>query len=412
MSTTSKSALLAICCIMLGGFSAGAQTDEERLLELQKQIAALEEQAQQYKSNIASERVKAGSLKSEISILENQIKKLQTQIYITSKNIDKTKIQIEGVQNNIFDTQQKIHYKKDTIGRLILSVDKQDHENLLAVLLKNKSLSDFFQQTQYTANLSTTLLSLISGLNTDKNNLEGQKNNLESKKGDLESLNQKQKQQSTSLGQTKTGKNTLLVQTKGQEIQYQKLLTETEKKKAEFLKEQRELELKVISGGFYIVHITADPVPTKGKIFQWPEDDYSITQGYGMTSYARRGAYGGAPHNGIDMASGYGSPIKAIGDGQIVANGTNDGWGNWVAIKHPNNLVSVYAHMSALSFLKVGSQVTTGQVIGYEGATGHATGSHLHLSIYKDFFTFIDDKKKNQLYFNYFEGSVNPLDYL
>src|SRR5207249_638923 len=99
----------------------------------------------------------------------------------------------------------------------------------------------------------------------------------------------------------------------------------------------------VISGGLFIVHITANPIPAKGQIFQWPEDGYRVTQGYGMTAYAKRGAYGGAPHNGVDMASGYGSPIKAIGDGQIVANGTNDGWGNWVAIKHPNNLVSVYA---------------------------------------------------------------------
>ena len=103
----------------------------------------------------------------------------------------------------------------------------------------------------------------------------------------------------------------------------------------------------------------------------------------------------------------------AIGDGEIIANGKNDGWGNWVAIKHPNqyNLISVYGHMSALSFLQVGTQVHAGQAIGYEGDTGNVTGSHLHLSIYKDFFTYVNGKN-DQLYFNYFEGSVNPLNYL
>ncbi len=68
--------------------------------------------------------------------------------------------------------------------------------------------------------------------------------------------------------------------------------------------------------------------------------------------------------------------------------------------------------MSSLSFLRVGTEVKAGDVIGYEGATGNASGSHLHLSIYKDFFTYISDKKSGQLYFNYFEGTVNPLDYL
>ena len=172
------------------------------------------------------------------------------------------------------------------------------------------------------------------------------------------------------------------------------------------------MELKIISGGFYIVHIKADYLPPKGtKLFQWPEDDYHITQGYGMTRYARRGAYGGAPHNGIDLAGGFGSQIKAIGDGKIIANGYNDGFGNWVAIQHAFNLVSVYGHMSSLSPLKVGSDVRVGQVVGYEGSTGNSTGSHLHLSVYKEFFTYIHDKK-DQLYFNYFDGSINPTDYM
>ena len=74
-------------------------------------------------------------------------------------------------------------------------------------------------------------------------------------------------------------------------------------------------------------------------------------------------------------------------------------------------MVSIYGHLSAFEFLRVGTRVKAGQVIGYEGATGHVTGSHVHLSIYKDFFTYVKDKN-GQLYFNYFDGSINPLDYL
>lgn len=408
--------LLTTCYLLLAPVSY-AQTDDQRIAELHKQIEALEKEAEQYRSNIAGEQTKAKNIQSEIKILENQIKKLQAQIGITSKNIDKTKIQIEGLEGNIFDTQQKINYKKDTIARLLLTLYKQDHENFVRILFKNANISDFFTQTEAAQKVNTTLLGLVTELKDEKVELEENKSEAEDKKKDLEELNQQQKQQNSSLNQTKTGKNQLLKQTKGQEAAYQKMLAEVEQKKALFFTELKELETKIIQGGLYILHIQASNLPAKGtKLFVWPEEDYRITQGFGCTSYARcgrsRGPYGGSPHNGIDMASGYGSPIKAIGDGEIVANGKNDGFGNWVAIKHNSyNLVSVYGHLSAFEFLRVGTQVKAGQIIGYEGSTGNATGPHLHLSLYKDFFTYVKEKN-GQLYFNYFDGSINPLDYL
>jgi murein DD-endopeptidase MepM/ murein hydrolase activator NlpD len=132
-----------------------------------------------------------------------------------------------------------------------------------------------------------------------------------------------------------------------------------------------------------------------------------------MTSYAKRGVYGGAPHNGIDISGGYGQPIRPVADGIVLASGFNNGWGNWIAIRHPSlgNLVSLYAHMRSPASLANGTPVSSTSIIGYEGSTGNSTGPHLHLSIYSDFFTYINEKN-GQLYFNYFEGTLNPLDYL
>src|SRR3989344_1883971 len=410
--------LFITCYILLATDFVYAQSDDERISQLRQQIEQLEKEAEQYRGNIASEQAKAQSLQGEISTLNNQIKKIQTQIGITSKNIDKTKIEIEGLDGGFFDTQQKINYKKDTIGQLIHDFYKQDNEILLLFLLKNPNISNFFTKTQATANLNTTLLGLISELQGEKKNLEDQKTDSENKKQSLEVLNQQQRQQNSSLTQTKLGKNQLFAQTKGQEAAYQKRLVEIEHQQTLFFTELKELETRIIQGGLYILHVQAQNLPPKKtKLFIMPEDDYRITQGYGCTSYARcnrrNAPYGGSPHNGIDFASGYGSPIKAIGDGEIIANGKNDGWGNWVAIKHPPyNLVSLYSHMSAFELLRVGTQVKAGQIIGYEGNTGFSTGSHLHLSIYKEFFTYINEKKNGQLYFNYADGSINPRDYL
>jgi murein DD-endopeptidase MepM/ murein hydrolase activator NlpD len=102
-----------------------------------------------------------------------------------------------------------------------------------------------------------------------------------------------------------------------------------------------------------------------------------------------------------------------MAEGVVLASGHNNGWGYWLAIRHPNlgNLVTLYAHLRSPAALANGTPVSKSSIIGYEGSTGNSTGSHLHLSVYSDFFTYINPKN-NQLYFNYFEGTLNPLDYL
>jgi len=432
MSTKYKTIIFLILfsCILFPAYISRADEEQDKINQLQAQIQQLELQKQQLQGTIAQTAAQANTLKNQIQNLKNQIGSLQVQIQLTGKKIDQTSIQITGVQSNILTTQQKIDYQRATIGQLLLYLQKRDNETLIGILLKSVNLSDYFNEEQYALTVNSQLMGLIDNLKQAENDLGQQKTSLESKKQDLESLKRDQGAQKTSLSSVQTDKNNLLVVTKGQEAAYQKMLVDVQNQQNLFFSQLRELETHVIQGGLYLVHITADSLPKKGtKLFQWPESGYHITQYYGCTNYAQNwgsgltfssractspGPYSGAGHNGIDIAAGYATPIHTIADGEIIANGKNDGWGNWVAIKHPGqyNLVSVYTHMSALSFLQVGTKVHVGEVIGYEGKTGNVTGSHLHISIYKDFFTYVSAAKGGQLYFNYFEGSINPSNYL
>lgn len=84
-------------------------------------------------------------------------------------------------------------------------------------------------------------------------------------------------------------------------------------------------------------------------------------------------------HLGTDYAAGTGTPIKATGDGRIVFMGHKGGYGKAIILKHGSSYETLYAHMSRFrSGLSYGSRVKQGQVIGYVGATGLATGPHLH----------------------------------
>jgi len=84
-------------------------------------------------------------------------------------------------------------------------------------------------------------------------------------------------------------------------------------------------------------------------------------------------------HQGVDYAAPTGTPIRAAGNGRITHRGTRGGYGKTVIIDHGNNYKTLYAHMNGYrSGQSVGSRVRQGEIIGYVGMTGLATGPHLH----------------------------------
>jgi murein DD-endopeptidase MepM/ murein hydrolase activator NlpD len=84
-------------------------------------------------------------------------------------------------------------------------------------------------------------------------------------------------------------------------------------------------------------------------------------------------------HKGVDYAAPKGTPIHAAGDGVIQFRGRENGYGNFVVIKHTKDISTAYGHMSAFAKgERVGQHVKQGQIIGYVGMTGLATGPHLH----------------------------------
>ena len=83
-------------------------------------------------------------------------------------------------------------------------------------------------------------------------------------------------------------------------------------------------------------------------------------------------------HPAIDYAAPTGTPIRSVGDGTVVAKGHTSGNGNYVKIRHSNGYETMYLHMSRFaSNIRSGGRVAQGQLIGYVGSTGLATGPHL-----------------------------------
>jgi murein DD-endopeptidase MepM/ murein hydrolase activator NlpD len=117
------------------------------------------------------------------------------------------------------------------------------------------------------------------------------------------------------------------------------------------------------------------------ELLRYPVAHIAITSGYTLSrkhpiTKKRR------PHLGVDFAAPYGTPVVAVADGEVVSAKWVGGFGRLVRIQHDNDYASAYAHLQRYATgIKTGACVTKGQVIGYVGNSGQATGPHLHFAL-------------------------------
>ena len=123
----------------------------------------------------------------------------------------------------------------------------------------------------------------------------------------------------------------------------------------------------------------------------WPVDGGWVSSSFGRRADPFTGHQ--SMHEGVDIATRYGSSIQAMGDGLVTFSGDKAGYGLMVEITHDSALVTRYAHTSATA-VKVGDRVQKGQQIASVGTSGRSTGPHLHFELLRD------------------GNAVNPLRYL
>ncbi len=125
-------------------------------------------------------------------------------------------------------------------------------------------------------------------------------------------------------------------------------------------------------------YYSPDGRPVRKAFLRYPVDYGRISSGY---SLARRHPVLNRvrAHRGIDFAAPSGTPIKAAGTGRVVSRGWNGGYGNAVVLAHAGGVTTLYGHMSRFAKgIGVGDRVQQGEVIGYVGMTGLASGPHVH----------------------------------
>ncbi len=346
-----------------------------------QKIKQLDEEIRKYQFQVEAVGNEAKSLQNAVKTLDLNQKKISTEIQKTQVNIDKSRLTITQLGGQIDNIEEKIDANFQAIGKALASMQMYDDESIIESFLADKSISDIFDNYESLSKFQESLKAQVAELSSHKEDLSIKKSDTEAAKKKLESFKSELGDQKTILDNNKKEKSTLLSQTKNKESEYKRILAEKQTQKEQFEKElfsfESELKRAIDPNSF--------PSGKKG-ILAWPLDNIFVTQPFGRTVDSRR-LYVSGTHNGVDFRATRGTPIKSVLEGVVQGVGNTDeqrgcySYGKWVLIKHPNGLSSLYAHLDLIKATP-GAQVVEGEVIGYSGQTGYATGPHLHLTLY------------------------------
>ena len=376
--------LVVITLISMRGFLVFAQTADELRIKIDQsnaQINVLQQEITAANQQLTIIFGQKNTLANEIQKLNLTQTTLSKQIALTEKKIQSSNLLIKQFSGQIVDKKDSINNQEQAIGAGIRTIAFNDSQSMIVNLLSKQNLSDSWKDIDQIIATNTSIKENIKKLNETKKELEGSRAKEESAKAELVLLNKDLTNQKNIIAQSKKEKDSLLVRTKNQESEYQKIVADKMARKVAFEKD--------VSGYESALKFILDPssIPKDGShVLSWPLDVVRITQYFGKTVAAKK-LYVSGSHNGVDFGVPVGTRVLAAASGKVIGTGDTDpvcpgaSYGKWVLIRHNNGLTTVYGHLSAIASYE-GQDVVQGQIIAYSGSTGYATGPHLHLSVF------------------------------
>lgn len=383
-----------------GALEGMAQTEiEEALEDKQEKIEELEEKRDSYSAIVDMKQRQAEiydaqkrSLANQIGTLTQEVEKNKEELAVVEKERD---ILLQDIERK----QSIITVQKEVLATLVRKYYDQKQSGMILDLANTSSKNSFLASQDRTFQLQEKVQSILSEIMNAKESLEKNKVEVEQKQSDLVNLRTRLEKQGQYLEVVTLQKEALLEKTLTEKGQYAWRLDKVEEEIQKIAQEIASIEASKVSR----LDLNTLP-PAKKGLIAYPVGSPFVTQSYGMTSFAKSGAYGYSeggkpiPHNGVDFGAPTGTALYAVSDGSVIADGDSGkyAYGKWIALRHNINgkeFVTLYGHLSKKS-VKKGDSVKEGERIGDMGSTGYSTGPHLHFGVYSaDSFEIVNSTK-------------------
>jgi murein DD-endopeptidase MepM/ murein hydrolase activator NlpD len=308
------------------------------------------------------------------------------QLTLVRQRLRSLRAQQDALERQVASAQRQITQTESLIGDIVRQQYQSGGMQELAVVLNASSPSDFVQRLLTTQQVLQSQSEVVDQLTVDKALLAGKQQQLQVtqdgvKQVETQALEQFQRlQELAQKARTAQQEVEVLVARRADALEVAREQRAAEKRRYEIaVRAQQQLQQQIAAatsnGGS-----TSTGSGTSSGVLLWPVPG-PMVQGVGWRVHPVYGYR--SCHTGIDISAGTGTPIKAAADGVVVWTNPDDGgpYGNNTLVDHGNGLSTFYAHQSAFN-VSPGQRVRQGEVIGFVGSTGYATGPHLHFEVH------------------------------
>jgi peptidoglycan hydrolase CwlO-like protein len=359
-------------------------TDSQKANELSNKIAELEKK-------LAETRSQANSLSAQIGAMDNQIKLTEARINYTKQQISELTLDIDSATKRVNNLENSLENVSKVLIKRIVATYQAGGVEPMHILLTSDDVSNLLARSNYLKLVQAHDKKLMYNAQQARNDYENQKNIFEDKKAKVEALGTQLEEYNAQLDKEKEDKQTLLTITKNNETTYQRQLQTARAEQAAISQifsgggnvvavgpvnqgdvvgfvingvsacsNGAHLHFETHEGGYqdpsrYLQHREViwdngpdQPFSFSGSLPFPLADPVRITQGYGMTYYARvLRYYNGGPHTGIDMYSSSSLAVRAVKSGTLYRGSIACGGGQlpFAKVEHDGGFQTLYLHI-------------------------------------------------------------------
>ncbi|HMO19979.1 MAG TPA: peptidoglycan DD-metalloendopeptidase family protein [Candidatus Melainabacteria bacterium] len=372
-------ALLCLLCLLVGMMAPVAATtannDHANNKEVikrrhEKKKQDLEEKREEIQRKIDETRRKERSAYHQLNRTKKELSSANAKLRSEKRKMDLVDRKMVDTQTNLKVTETWSQRQEALAGKRLREMYEGHRLSFLEMIFQTDSLQQLIDRMYYQTRIAEQDKNLLDKLKAQAQALAANRSRLDQQRSQLGSLVSEISKKAQEFASRKSAQERVAEKLRSQRSFYEKTERQLEQ-------QSRALETQIQSMEDSVKSESNEPLTKGSGRFAMPLKA-KLTSPFGWRRHPifRTRKF----HTGIDLAGPRRSPIRASDSGHVIHTGWYGGYGKVVILSHGNGYSTLYAHLTKATVSK-GQNVSKGDVIGYEGSTGFATGPHLHFEV-------------------------------